>query len=299
MNFDHNQVKLITLYGYFKSNPPRHVQIPIANPVQTELTSMLRETIRKLGLPESKDQMNAFNPAEKYSPEEKLKASIDTDYLSDLSEVLNLKNLPSEINALNKISELDYYYAIFKDSHNRRLHAFRRASQFKVISKSKLMWITGGSLEIIQSPVFRLDLDFDYIVSDSDIFILRPSGFEFTTNAGKEILKAVNQNAQSIATTINYLDVTAISKYASSHKRSARLLAAIKGRNDLHLIDRALLVKACQSCNVLVLNPSDGKLSPSAGHEYEFLCILERRVYTANLIPEKPEKYEATSRVKK
>ncbi len=74
-----------------------------------------------------------------------------------------------------------------------------------------------------------------------------------------------------------------------------------RGRDDLHLIDRALLTQACQSYGVTVeiVNPAQGLLSPGAGHEYDFLCILDRRAYIATLIPNHLEKYEAASRVQK
>ena len=302
MNFDSQNITLVTLYGFFEdaqSQNPRHIQIPVAAPVQNELKAMLQETINRLGLPASVANMAAFDPAEKYSSEEQLKIALGTPYLQELANVIALVNLPSDINALNDIADLEYYYAIFTDNQNRMLHAFRRASQFKGITRSKLTWINGGVLEMMTSSVFRLDLDFDYMVLSQDVFILRPSGFEFTANVGGQILQAAAGNAQSISAAMTYLDMASTSAYASTHKRSARLLAAIKGRNDLHLIDRSLLVQACQSYGVAVLNPNQGQLTPDAGHEYDFLCILDRRAYTALLIPNQAEKYEAASRVQK
>ena len=302
MNFNTQNITLVTLYGYFEdthSQNPRHIQIPVDPQVQGELTGMLTETVTRLGLPAIEANMLAFDPAEKYGSEEQLKISLATSYLQGLAAVVALTNLPSDANALTQVAELDYYYAIFTDDQNRHLYAFRRASQFKGITKSKLAWINGGMLTLLTSQVFRLDIDFDYLVADQDVYILRPSGFEYTTNVGQQILQASAANAQSIAVSVNYLDVTSISAYASTHKKSARLLAAIKGRNDLHQIDRSLLVQACQSYGVQILNPDQGQLAPDAGHEYDFLCILDRRAYTANLIPDQPEKYEAASRVQK
>ena len=302
MNFNTQNVTLVTLYGYFEdthSQNPRHVQIPVDPQVQGELKGTLAETVARLGLPASEPNMLTFDPAEKYGTEEQLKISLTTPYLQDLAAVVELRNLPSDVNALTQVADLDYYYAIFTDDQNRHLYAFRRASQFKGVTRSKLAWINGGMLTLLASHVFRLDIDFDYLVAGQDVYILRPSGFEYTTNVGAQILQASAANAQSIAVSVKYLDVTSISAYAGTHKKSARLLAAIKGRNDLHQIDRSLLVRACQSYGVLVFNPDQGQLTPDAGHEYDFLCILDRRAYTANLIPDQPEKYEAASRVQK
>lgn len=302
MNFNTQNITLVTLYGYFEdaqSQNPRHIQIPVDPQVQGELTGMLTETVTRLGLPAIEPTMAAFDPAEKYGSEEQLKISLTTPYLQGLAAVVALTNLPSDANALIQVADLDYYYAIFTDNQNRHLYAFRRASQFKGVTRSKLAWINGGMLTLLTSHVFRLDIDFDYLVADQDVYILRPSGFEYTTNVGEQILQASAANAQSIAISVNYLDVTGISAYASTHKKSARLLAAIKSRNDLQQIDRSLLVQACQSYGVQILNPDQGQLAPDTGHEYYFLCILDRRAYTANLIPDQPEKYEAASRVQR
>lgn len=302
MNFDPQNITLVTLYGYFKdaqSQNPRHIQIPVDPQVQGELKVMLADTITRLGLPASEPNMEIFDPAQKYGSEEQLKISLATPYLQDLAEIVALTNLPSNANALTQVSELDYYYAIFTDNQNRNLYAFRRASQFKGVTRSKLAWVNGGILTMVTNHVFRLDINFDYFVISQEVFILRPSGFEYTTNVGAQILQASAANAQSIAASVNYLDVTGISAYASTHKKSARLLAAIKGRNDLNLLDRVLLVQACQSYGVQIQNANQGQLAPDTGHEYDFLCILDRRAYTAKLIPNQPEKYEAASRVQK
>jgi hypothetical protein len=91
-----------------------------------------------------------------------------------------------------------------------------------------------------------------------------------------------------------------ITPYATKHPRAARLLAAIHARNDLHLIDKNLLQQACESYGVCIEQDEEAaSLGPAVGHEYDFLCVIDRRAYTATLIPNQPEKYEAASRVKK
>lgn len=304
MNFNFHAISLVTLFGFFEDKQcqnPRHVQIPIDPQVQAEICAMLVNTINKLGLPASAATMPTFDPAEKYGSEEPLKLPLATPYVQDLAATVALRNLPSDPNALNLVAELEYYYAVFIDDQGRALYAFRRASQFKGVTKSKLALVNGGVLTLLSSTVFRLDSDFDYLVTDQDIFILRPSGFEFTTNIHGQILQASAANAMAIAASVTYLDVKGIVAYASKHPRSARLLAAIRSRNDLHLIDRSLLTQSCHSYGIQIhnANPNQGQLSPAAGHEYDFLCILDRRAYTANLIPNLPEKYEAASRVQR
>lgn len=302
MDFDFENIVTTTLNGFFEDDDghnSRHVQVPIAPSVQTELSSTLGETISKLGLPGSADLLPIFQPAEKYSSEESVRIDLAVDYLESLRNVLSLVNLPSDANALQDVANLTYYYAIFIDGAGRKLYAFRRASQFKGILKSKLAFIDGGVLTMSNRPIFRLDADFDYIVYLDMVYILRPSGFEFTTNVHKQVLSAAPGNAASIQATATFLDLTAVGRYASTHARAARLLAAIKSRDDLHLISRRLLATACRNYGISVTNPQAGLLSPNPGHEYEFLCILDRRAYIAKLITNQPERYEAASRVQR
>lgn len=302
MNFDQNNVILTILVGYFEDTQQqnaRHIQIPINLEVQSELQAMLLTTTQKLELPGTAQNLPLFSPAEKYSSEEHLQLPLNTEYVTDLVTTIGLQNLQSNVNALNSISELEYYYAVFTDSQNRKLYAFRRAAQFKGVIKSKLTIIDGGILKLLDTPVFRLDNDFDYIVDDQNIFILRPSGFEFTTNVHGAVIQSAAANANAIATRVTYLDISRISNYASTHVRAARLLAAIRSRDDLHLIDRQLLINSCQQFGILISQNQAGSIGPNDGHEYDFLCIIDRRAYIATLIPNQPEKYEAASRIQK
>jgi hypothetical protein len=302
MNFDIQNVKLITLYGFFDDGQlQRHVQVPVAPDVCAELHVMLHKTISSLGLPQSAVNLAQFDPSEKYGAAEALKLPLATPYVQDLQAIINLRNLPSDINALNDVADLQYYYAIFQDQAGRLLYAFRRASQFKGVTKSVLAIVTGGALSLIQQRVFRLDIDFDYIVdcASSFIYILKPSGFEFTTNVHGQILLAAAANGQAIGAAIGFIDMTGLINYATSHPKSARLMAAIKSRNDLHQIDRTLLVQACTENGIAINNPATGSLAPATGSEYDFLCILDRRAYTATLVPNVPENYIAASRARK
>jgi hypothetical protein len=302
MNFDIQNIRLVTLYGFFDDGQVEtHVQVPVAQDVCTELKKMLGNTLGSLGLPLSAANLEQFDPSEKYGPTEALRLPLATGYVQDLKEVIDLRNLPSDINALNDVINLEYYYAIFQDQAGRLLYAFRRASQFKGVAKSMLAVVSGGALSLLKKAVFRLDNDFDYIVDCDSLFIyiLKPSGFEFTTNVHRQMLLAAATNGHAIGAAITYIDMTGLIAYATTHSKSARLMAAIKSRNDLHQIDRALLVLACAENGVNVINPVMGNLAPDNGSEFDFLCILDRRAYTAMLVPNLPENYIAASRARK
>ena len=302
LGFDPTNITLVTLVGYFEAagrQNSRHIQIPIAPEVQDELKVMLDVTLLKLGLPQSAAQLPAFSPAEKYSGEEPCKLPLNTPYMVNLAAVMGLQNLPSSTNALQSIEELKYYYVIFTDGQNRHLTGFRRASTFKAVAKSRLAFVRNGLLTMVEGNVFRLDADFDYLVDADTIYILRNSGFEFTTDVHIQMLQAAASNAIAVAAKVTFLDMAGISSYASTHPRAARLLAAIRARDDLPLINRGLLETACQQFGINVVKNADGTMTPISGHEYDFLLMIDRRAYTATLIPQQAERYEAASRTRK
>jgi hypothetical protein len=302
LNFDPADIALVTLVGYFEGpsgQNQRHIQIPIAPEVQSELEVMLGVTLLKLGLPQAAAQLPDFSPAEKYSGEEPCKLPLATAYMADLVAVMALQNLPSNTNALQAIDELKYYYGIFSDGQGRSVWAFRRAGTFKGVAKSKLAFIRNGLLTMVEGNIFRLDTDFDYLVDSQTIYVLRHSGFEFTTNVHGQMLQAAGSNATAVAAAVNYLNMGGISTYATHHPRAARLLAAVRARTDLHLLDRGLLEGACQQFGIPLVQDGNGAISPAAGHEYDFLLMIDRRAYTATLIAQQAERYEAASRTRK
>jgi hypothetical protein len=298
MNFNVGGIQLTTLVGYFEEKDganPRHVQIPIDPTVQNELKHMLTSTIERLG---DIAVLPVFSPAEKYSGEEATQLPLNTPYVADLADVIALQNLPSDVNALADIDELKYYYAVFRDQQQRKLFAFHLAKRFKAAGKGSLMHLDGGTLKMVSNKVFQLDNDFDYFVDDQTIFILRSHGFEYSTQVHNQIMQSAVANSAAIKAQMGFLDLTSTAAYATTHSRSAKLLAAIRARTDLHLIDQNLLIAACAQYGV-ALEVNDGLLGPASEHEHEFLLILDRRGYTAILIPNTPEKYEAPSRIKK
>ena len=299
MDFDINKVKLVTFYGFFdKTGNPEHIQIPIHLSLQKELKKILEKTFQNIGLPASANTLDIFNPAENYTKECSLKLPLNTSYISTFAKVITLTNLPSRTNALDDTVHLKYYYAVFTDNSDRKLYAFHRAGTFKRIVNSKLAFFNGGLLEVVNQPIFKLDNDFDFVVFDNQIYIFRVSGFEYITNAIEKIKSSASDNANQISAKVNYLDLSNIATYAMSHTKSARLLASINSRTDLNRIEKAKLVRNCNELGVVFVEDVHGSISITSGHEYNFLCLLDRRLYKVDLVNQS-EKYEATGRLLK
>ena len=272
--------------------------VPVDVRVKDALQQMLRDTADEIGCFVTAADLPAYEPAEKYASTEKLRYPIQDDDLSTAAVILfNAQNLPTDQNALRNPSEIVFYFALFRDRDRRKVLGIRRAVQFKGVLKAKgrlIRWLD-DTMKVVEDDVFRLDQDFDYLVTDDEMYILRPSGFEYTVHLDQRILAKAAENAQELQKVIPFLALESLAHYVSTHKRAARLVAAIRSRNDLDRMTKGRLKAECHQTGVQT-KEVDGKLQPVDGQELQFLMLLDRRRYSVLLIADNPETYEAASR---
>jgi len=272
--------------------------VPVDVTVQDALRQMLRHTADQLGCFVNVADLQAYEPAEKYGSIEKLRYPIEGGDANTAAVLLfNAQNLPTDQNALNNPSEIEFYFALFRDREQRKVLAIRRAAQFKGVLKAKgrLIWWLDDTMKVVEDDVFKLDQDFDYLVTDDEMYILRPSGFEYTVHLDERILAKATQNTHELQQVIPFVAFEGLAGYVSDHKRAARLVAAIRSRSDLAAISKDSLEAECDQTGVQT-EEVDGKLRPVDGQELRFLMLLDRRRYNVSLIPDSPETYEAASR---
>jgi hypothetical protein len=131
--------------------------------------------------------------------------------------------------------------------------------------------------------VFKLDSDFDLLIDDTGVSILRPSGFEFVGDLQEAILAAAPANVKLIQTDLPFVDFTPIQTYASEHPRPARYLASIRVQKETKGIDKGYLKKLCVRTGVKVRDVN-GKLIVEDGSIMDFLGVLDRRLYQLELV---------------
>lgn len=275
-----------------------NVLVPVDAGVQEALKEMVKVTAEKIGCFDVKANLPTYEPAEKYGATEALKCPIDNDIENSAPVALfRATNLPTSQTALQDPTAIEFYFARIRDQQGRQLIAIKRAGQFKGMLKAKgklIRWLD-DTMQVVGDDVFKLDPDFDYLVTEDEIYILRPSAFEFTVDLDATILAKAKENAASLHATVTFIDFAGIAEYVGGHKRAARLVAALKTRNDLSATDQRLLKQACKHTGV-TLERRNGRIFPAAGHELEFLMLLDRRRYALTLIPDTLETYEAASR---
>ncbi|MEW6173686.1 MAG: Kiwa anti-phage protein KwaB-like domain-containing protein [Bacillota bacterium] len=277
-----------------------YVLVPVDATVQNALKEMVRNTADQLGCFVNGTGLQPYEPAEKYGPTERLRYPIQEEDENTTPVCLfNAQNLATDQDGLKNPFEIIFYFALFRDHDGRKIVAVRRAAQFKGILKAKgrlISWLD-DTMKVVADDIFKLDQDFDYLVTGDEIYILRPSGFEYSADLGKRVLAKVMQNTQMLQQVMSFVDFNSMGEYVSTRKRAARLVAAIRSRDDLNGMTKARLMAVCDETGVGV-EEVDGKLRPMSGQEMHFLMLLDRRRYSLLLIEDTPETYEATSRRK-
>ena len=274
----------------------KFVAVPVDREVKTKLHEMIRATYDHMQ--SSSEDATKYSPSEKYAPNEYLYLETSNSLCQHLAELHEADNLPLNTLLMDYPNSISSYFARLTDSNGKRLTGLRRAVQFKgdIKKRGKLMQLVDDTLKIVESDIFRLDNDFDLIIDDDNVHIIRPRSFEYLGMLTKEILASVSSNIASIKGDLGFVNFDSIEEYAAEKQRGARCLASIKTQK-LNGINCASLTTECQLANVKV-SKVNGQLYVDKKNVMGFLEVLDRRRYQSNLISGKPESYRATSRQK-
>lgn len=265
--------------------------ISVEKDVQSALSEMVSATRKELSRLE--DDTSTYNPAEKHSAKEYLTLPLSDDLAVMLKNLHEMENIAHDSKALSNAAAMFCYFARMTDKSERKLTALRRSAQFKGVLKHRLLRFSSDALRMIKDDVFKLDTDFDVLVDDQQVHILRPSGFEYACSLQNAVLGAVPKNVASIQKRIEFVDFGPIADYAKKHPRAARYLASI--RTHPGKVDKGLLLELCKVTGV-ELQQENGQLTVEDGHILDFLEVLDRRRYELKLVKEQPERYRAPSR---
>lgn len=282
-------------FGVGRDDDQSFVIVPADGSVQDALKEILAatcEAMERLGEP------RRYEPSEKHESVEFLYLSAKDPLAQALLDLHAAANLPVDAAALGSPECIFSYFGQFIDANGKRVTGLRRASQFKGVLKSqnRLVRFIDDTLKIIPDNVFKLDTEFDLLIDDDNMLILRPGGFESAGKLRNAILAAVPENIDALNQEISFVNFGSIMEYAITRPRAARLLASIRSHpnNDKISIDR--LQEWCRRTGVEV-NVSDDCISVAEKHEMAFLELLDRRLYEVDLT-EDPELYRAPSRIR-
>jgi len=273
--------------------PESYYEVRVDNVIKISMIDMLKETVNKI----SSRDLSDFELAQKYGSDESLRGDINMDYFSKIKGIYDFKTLEANPRALDNIENLSYYFISFVDSYDRKVLGVKRASQFKIVIgvRNRLIRIIDDTLTSFNQPIFKLDNDFDFLVTTDTVYILHPSGLEYIAELSDKVLSKAEAKATLLQSEMKFIDFSSIASYVITHKRAARLVMAISVRNDLDRINKENLVAMAEQSNIGLVD-KNGKIQPADGNEIAFLELLDRRRYLISLIDGEPEIYRALAR---
>jgi len=241
------------------------------------------------------ENSSRYNPAETYPSVGKLSLPLNDTLAEKIRLFYNLTNITTDARQIAHIDRLFAYFCIYRTPEEKKIIAVRRAYQFKVASQQKyLSWID-DTLKYTDQKLFKIDNDFDFIITEDEIYIFRINGFEKFAHLEEIILEKAVENTERLAIKIPFINIDRLKIYASKHPRGARLIASIIARDDLEQTDERHFKAQCKDKGV-VIELIEGKIAPSRANESKLLHLLDRRMFTIRLVKHKKETYQAGSR---
>jgi hypothetical protein len=268
--------------------------VPVDENVQGILKEMVADTYGALGLADGQ-ALDPYEPSQEHGTHSKLVLELDSPLATIFREFHAIDNRPLDGHAMAAPHEITAYFCIVEDEDGNRLVAIRRSAQFKAVLEARLIQFIDDTFKAVNDSVFKLDHDFDVIIVDDNVLINRVAAFEFLAEIDEQVQAAAIENTRQLEETLPFVEFDGISAYVGDHKRAARVVAALRVREDLAETSVKNLKRECKRSGVEV-RVEDGKLVPEPGYEMAFLQMLDRRRYAVMLVDGRWEQYEAGSR---
>jgi hypothetical protein len=291
-NFNHIQSVEFCVNVHTNGHEDANYLVPIDQTVQDALKQVLEATLAAI---EPEDGWAPYELSEKYASKESLRADLASDAMTSIRALHEEEGWPVRVGALSDPKKIAYYFAVFRDNRGRRLTAVRQATQFKGAFKGRFVSVIDDTLRLIPDRVFKLDDQFDFLITGQHIYILHPAGFERIAEIEEFAAVKARTMMLSLGRKVTFIECAGLADYVAKRRRAARLVAALHSRTDLHTIKRALFVKAAKDTGV-VLVAVGRKLAPAAGSELGILEMLDDRRYTTALKPGQKPAFVASSR---
>jgi len=269
--------------------------VPSQRNVQEALREMLTQTVHELETVDA--AVRQYELSEEYPGKQSLRADLASDEMATIRALYEEEGWVPNPAALREPADISHYSAVFRDGAQRKLVGVRRAAQFKGVVKSRgrLITLVDDTVTVVADQVFKLDKEFDFIVTRGHVYILNPTGFAGVADIEDLALAQARRKAMALGRRISFVDFSELSNFVAGHKRAARLVAALSARDDLNRVERAKVERAAAETEVR-LEPAGRKLRPAAGSEIGFLELLDDRRYADSIRSGPKEAYVANSR---
>ncbi|MFM2041968.1 MAG: hypothetical protein RLY86_544 [Pseudomonadota bacterium] len=278
-----------------ESDGLRPYRVPSSAQVRDLFRDTLLETRRTL-VPEG-GVWSEFDPSEKYSSKDPIRISASSDFAVSFYEIYSAQNFPPKDNIASVVEDIVYYFVVFRDASQNKIVGMRKATQLRALAKAKDRTIAIGlaGLEVIDKPIFKVDIDFDLVITPDFVYILRPEGFILLGDVERAVRSSAIASVDKLQDSSSFLDLSKLKGIADRHN-AARLIAAIKTRNDIHTLNKEKFENLASRVNVPLIVGDDGRLGPHPDRMMDFLKLLDYRRYFLDIRDGDPDVYEAASR---
>lgn len=268
--------------------------VPCDQNVQNALSAMLNTTVSELEEQEN-PVTQQFELSEKYGAKEALIADLSAEEMMTVSDLYAEEGWDVNASALRQPQNIPYYFVVFRDARKRKILGVRRATQFKGIIKRRLIRLADDSLRMVGDNLFRLDNEFDFLITRRRAYISHPVGFERVAEIEDWVSAKAQEKAKELGSQVRFADFTSIAEFVAHHKRAARLVSALTSRGGLTLVKRSRFIAAAKETGVALVNVRQ-KIAPASGSEMGFLELLDDRRYATAIKTGPKEAYVASSR---
>ena len=294
MNFDFDEIGIAS-FGVCtrQSGDVQLLDVSVTPDVRLAIGEMANRTMSAMR--SVSELPTAYEPSERYAGLQHLHVGLDDPTVSFFCELQQVDSFEPGGNVLRNPRTVFCYFGRFVDSLGRILVGIRRSSSFKGVlkQKSRLLSLVSDELRLVGDDLFRLDNDFDVLVDDEQVCILRVAGFETIGGLQDAIKSAVAENVQALRSALPFVDITTADP-KSFGLTAARQLAAVK-QQQLSGITLDSLRDACDE-NGVPYSLVSGRLEFGDGSLGDLLDVLDRRLYLDGLVPGNLTRYKAGSR---
>ena len=293
MNFDFTTMEVVA-FGVCtrQGSDVQLFDVPVASNVKEALGAMARGTIAAMhsvsNLPVS------YEASEIYGGLRHLSVRLDDPVAAFFSDLRGVDVFePGGGGVLREPRAVFCYVGKFSDSSGGILFGVRRSSSFKGVLKQRFVSFFSDELRMVQDDLFRLDADFDVLIDDEQVFILRVAGFENIGQLQEVIKNAAAENVKALRNALPFVRIGEVDTSAIG-LTVARQLAAVK-----HQMVRGITLDSLRGVcdeNGVSYTEVGGMLEFGSGSLGDLLDVLDRRLYVDSLVPNSPTRYRANSR---
>jgi hypothetical protein len=295
-DFDADNIVSVNFAVALFSNGNRYF-VPTDGSIKDALKDVFRNTVSAFAA--IVGEWEAHDISEDYGDRRRTFAPRNTDYLADISSIFDAGDLADLANAHEHVQDINYYFGVFHDQQGRKAVGIKKGTQLKgtLAARNKLMRLVDDTLHMIPDDVLKLDREFDAIVTDRNVFMLKVRAVEYIGNIVDRVAGAAASKVQAIHDAITFLDLSRIRASIGDHPKLARLAASIAARNDLARIRQDRIEEAAAHHDI-VFKVVGGRLQCRRIDEAKLLEILDARRYQLDLAGDGPVPYRATGRQK-